>query len=209
VTDVVVRTWCKAGAEPGDGAGRPGRLPGGAGLSGWLRRLAWRGLPRRRRAGLPGGYAEPVFSSATISPPPFLVRLTTASIPSAGSRLASGWRLTVRAEGTGGSRRRFDRTAEPAGRRSAATTCDPLAFGSGSPSDLAVTRRWPVNRAYNLPKNTWPSRTTMEIPSPTMDDPEMGPKARESQEAERLSPSTKYWFWASVVLAIGLEPTWP
>ena len=49
----------------------------------------------------------------------------------------------------------------------------------------------------------------MAIPSPTMDDPEMGPKTRESQEPERLSPSTKYWFWVRVVLEIGLEPTEP
>jgi len=36
-----------------------------------------------------------------------------------------------------------------------------------------------------------------------MDDPEIGPKTRESQAPERLSPITKYWFWASVVLGIG------
>src|ERR1035437_9077549 len=42
-----------------------------------------------------------------------------------------------------------------------------------------------------------------------MDDPESGPKPRESQAPERLSPSTKYWFWTSVVLEIGLEPIWP
>ncbi len=84
------------------------------------------------------------------------------------------------------------------------------AFGRGS-ADAAsgMQRSGAVNQAHNLRKNTWPSRTTMAIPSPTMDDPEMGPKARESQEPERLSPSTKYWFWASVVVAIGLAPTWP
>jgi len=49
----------------------------------------------------------------------------------------------------------------------------------------------------------------MAIPWPTMDDPEMGPKTRESQAPERSSPSTKYWFRVSVVLEIGLEPTWP
>lgn len=44
--------------------------------------------------------------------------------------------------------------------------------------------------AYSLRRKTWPSRTTTAIPSPTMDDAAMGPKARESHEPERLSPST-------------------
>src|ERR1039457_5054096 len=67
----------------------------------------------------------------------------------------------------------------------------------------------PGDRAHNLRKNTWPWRTTTAIASPTMDDPQMGPKTRESQAPERLSPSTKYWLWTSMLLEIGLEPIWP
>ena len=40
-------------------------------------------------------------SSATISPPPFLVLVTNSSISSAGSKLVSALPSTVQAEGTG------------------------------------------------------------------------------------------------------------
>ena len=50
---------------------------------------------------------------------------------------------------------------------------------------------------------------TTAIAWPTIDAPDTGPKARESQALDRLSPKTKYWSAPSVVLAIAFAPTGP